>query len=952
MHSSERLQSEARVPPVAGRTQCEACRASEPQGHLPQPKDEATHRIHSLFRLRKHPSERLRSRASWTPGQLPQPKDEATHRIHSLFRLRKLRLLLERGPSPGWALLALLALAGCHDFRAVEADGRCGNRVWEPERGEDCDGHPNLGGVCGDPNDTRACRLVCDEVTPCPPGFGCGQDGICRAPAGTFVSHTVLPLPGGRIEAGDVDGDGRNDLISFGNTEVSVAYGDAAAEFASRVYLPTPPLDGAPVVGHLDDDATLDMVLPLSSGPQLVLGQASRTPRPVAVALPLPDTGDAPQVIPTRAEPPYEQHQLLVVGNGRFSVGGRTLEASEVEAALAGVPTALGEHIPVARLGDQPGPDTIALAPLGHDRVYLVQLACSPAPAPCRLALRDTLVLPEATTVLGSAFFGDFDDSGTLDLILGGLRGTEPVLAVAFDEAGGRLAPPTVQPGMGMVVADPNHPFPLVRTARLRAVGALDTTPGIDFVTLDGGFVQGLAGGPRLQRAIVTVRPWRESVAADFNGDGHLDVAGIRPGSIDILLQTGEGTHNLLQAPTPDALGLRVADLDGDLAPDLLVMETSGTLAAIFAGRQQVPSERIEMGQFVRPTGLVHALLANLDERTADGISDVALIGTNDDGDPALYTLRGTNARRLIGPITALGVPNAYQVGRFGPAGPSVAMKEDIPPANPGPREPFQPGFRLASADDALAGRLIAPPLLTAGAGCDDDMNRDFDFGTAVDLDADGIDEWLLIQRYFAADPTPYGEARAWYPRVLRFSEGGYTCEVLPPLTSLFPPGAVPELADLDGDGARDLVVPLTRRRGDMTPGRPGVAIWWGDGAGGFEAPVQVGPERDPDGLPTAQETSPQIAILDLDEAPGPDLLVADERGLVRVVVGADRRLEEVPLASRATRVAQAVRTLDANGDGLADLALGTANEVFIHLQDECDARRAAQGQCVRPEAP
>ena len=53
-HPSERLQSEARVPPVAGRTQCEASRASEPQGQLPQPKDEATHRIHSLFRLRKH----------------------------------------------------------------------------------------------------------------------------------------------------------------------------------------------------------------------------------------------------------------------------------------------------------------------------------------------------------------------------------------------------------------------------------------------------------------------------------------------------------------------------------------------------------------------------------------------------------------------------------------------------------------------------------------------------------------------------------------------------------------------------------------------------------------------------------------------------------------------------------------------------------------------------------
>jgi hypothetical protein len=35
-----------------------------------------------------HPSSRLRSRASEPQGQHPQPKDEATHRIHSLFRLR------------------------------------------------------------------------------------------------------------------------------------------------------------------------------------------------------------------------------------------------------------------------------------------------------------------------------------------------------------------------------------------------------------------------------------------------------------------------------------------------------------------------------------------------------------------------------------------------------------------------------------------------------------------------------------------------------------------------------------------------------------------------------------------------------------------------------------------------------------------------------------------------
>ena len=53
MRPSERLQSEARVPPVAGRTKCEATRASRPNNQLTQPKDEVIQRIHSLFRLRK-----------------------------------------------------------------------------------------------------------------------------------------------------------------------------------------------------------------------------------------------------------------------------------------------------------------------------------------------------------------------------------------------------------------------------------------------------------------------------------------------------------------------------------------------------------------------------------------------------------------------------------------------------------------------------------------------------------------------------------------------------------------------------------------------------------------------------------------------------------------------------------------------------------------------------------
>ena len=58
----------------------------------------------------EHPSERLRSRASEPNGQLPQPKDEATHRIHSLFRLREQAPPVVR-PARRWVAWAGLAAA-------------------------------------------------------------------------------------------------------------------------------------------------------------------------------------------------------------------------------------------------------------------------------------------------------------------------------------------------------------------------------------------------------------------------------------------------------------------------------------------------------------------------------------------------------------------------------------------------------------------------------------------------------------------------------------------------------------------------------------------------------------------------------------------------------------------------------------------------------------------------
>jgi|JI10StandDraft_1071094.scaffolds.fasta_scaffold48057_2 hypothetical protein len=71
-----------------------------------------------------HPSERLRSRASEPQGQHPQPKDEATHRIHSLFRLRMRYLVFRlQEPTPWRLFLGLLSLFTACDPAQLSGPG-------------------------------------------------------------------------------------------------------------------------------------------------------------------------------------------------------------------------------------------------------------------------------------------------------------------------------------------------------------------------------------------------------------------------------------------------------------------------------------------------------------------------------------------------------------------------------------------------------------------------------------------------------------------------------------------------------------------------------------------------------------------------------------------------------------------------------------------------------------
>lgn len=172
------------------------------------------------------------------------------------------------------SLLGVVILSGvlsCAELDEAEL-GVCGNHIHEPEFGEDCDGSAvqfGEGASCGSPSGSAPCRLACTAQavqTGCPPGWGCGTDGVCREPSGVLEAGA---LPGEVRAVGDLDGDGRDDVVlrgSGGAAEVAFfTEGRNIAELfvdpARRPISDDPAV--LPIVTRLTADGIDDLALPL-----------------------------------------------------------------------------------------------------------------------------------------------------------------------------------------------------------------------------------------------------------------------------------------------------------------------------------------------------------------------------------------------------------------------------------------------------------------------------------------------------------------------------------------------------------------------------------------------------------------------------------------------------------------------------------------------------------------
>jgi hypothetical protein len=213
-----------------------------------------------------------------------------------------------------WVRVLILATcsAGAAGFAACarlpeEEPGVCGNHIYEPEFGEDCDGAATRLGpdaTCGSPTSNAPCRLLCtrtSDPTGCPSGWGCGVDGVCRRPTAELQRGS---LPGQARAVGDVDGDGRDDVIMRGPAgEAEIAFFTEGRNIAAVFVDPARrPISDAPVVqpivARLTSDGIDDLALPLVGDDvsiRMFIGSSTReldNPFVELVTVPDGSTGD------------------------------------------------------------------------------------------------------------------------------------------------------------------------------------------------------------------------------------------------------------------------------------------------------------------------------------------------------------------------------------------------------------------------------------------------------------------------------------------------------------------------------------------------------------------------------------------------------------------------------------------------------------------------------------
>lgn len=887
--------------------------------------------------------------------------------------------------------LLACGVLGCTDLPDLQADGTCGNGVLEPAAGEDCDRSAGFeNGACGSPDTPAACRLVCGGAN-CPEGWSCGEDRICRAPAGRWSLADPVPFAVSRadqVKVADLDGDGREDLVGPLGGSLQRLYGAVGPGWSTPAPFSVGEPAGEIAVGDLDGDGADDVAVPLFPWPVVVKGRSDQTFEPVNYVLAEQDVrpGSTYRVFSVQlggrlvTVPTIELMTLETTDQGvaiRFPLAAFDLTPSRANQSMAlgyvGEPAP--DRVGVGNLDGGPD-DEVALGLVGWDRVEILSPSCL-ANLACgyEVVERSRIRLAQGRVGAGGVELADVDGDGDVDALIYAEDALGvPFLAVSFGRGNGTFCanPSILCGGEALQRADrvrllglpPGTGWPL-------ATGDFNGDGLIDFVFASGVYqtTPGLLGVERTASPGLG-KTWGLARVGDFNRDGIPDVvAGFASGEpvLQVLLGTGLFFgRRIVQLEGPPTL-VEVGDFDGDLFEDLAVADGTDEVQVLYGGLEGLGA-RASAGIFadLEAATPVDFLVNELFDEP-DAVRDLVVV-QNDGTIRRLSALLGNPSRRLqaalpfiVGSTIALG-------GNAITTAPSTLVLDDL-------------GLDDRGGPDLMAGGpLQAPSVWFAegdGAGGFEELQLASTFTgcglrslwcgrTAVrDSDGDGRSEILIAESSdVSASCTALGAVvRAPSPVVLDLWSGDRlepTCTQLEPF-EIEGLGQVRTVQQLDlgafGDADRVDALVLLRRTSRF---------------GSSTEPPQllhyVGPLQD-GGAATrvATDVGAPLAFTAWPGAEGPLALLTDEGvyvggiepgGVFRVAVEvvAFSELVQTDVVGRmlgpgpVPQAPLALHALEVNGDGFVDVVILNGDEVFPFLAETCGSADAAAGRCRRTE--